>query len=215
MDGSIEEAIDDAQDGIDCYYGYEWTDAVINVDSYIKNNISKDQWKTEKQIERNIIEPAFDEFWKDNPYFTIKKQVIGYPIQPRPGVEIKKGRIDRLFIPRSEVIKLGWKFGAFGVELKYLVKGRAICQAEDYSRMVWQLPYMKVVLDYVFCFPLGKLGGPLASIMAQNKIGGCVDSNNTMTFRLGDIKCFSYNRYNDKIKINKKAERVGKKSCSR
>lgn len=114
------------------------------------------------------IVSAFDLF---KPY----SEVRGTLIQPRPGQVDKSMRIDRILVPTPRLQDLGWKHGIIGVELKAKGSklGPAVAQAMDYSRSTWTLPDngFLVHLSWVFVYPFRKEHGPLASVLAQHRIG--------------------------------------------
>lgn len=105
------------------------------------------------------------------PYF----EVPGTLTQPRPGQVDKTLRIDRLLVPNDRLLSLGWRYGIVGVEIKRsgIKAGPAIAQAMDYARAVWTLPGSKfqVVPSWIFLWHMDPPGGPLESVMAQNRIG--------------------------------------------
>lgn len=101
-------------------------------------------------------------------------EVRGTLTQRRPGQDSKELRIDKILVPDRPLLELGWSHGVIGIEAKRSgVKiGAPIAQAMDYSRAVWTLPGgIKVWLDWVFVWPMDRQTGPMASILAQNRIG--------------------------------------------
>lgn len=111
--------------------------------------------------------------------FRVFKQITGHYVHPRYGTAIKAPRIDRILWPLEALIKQGWDIGPIGVECKRSGEkiGPPISQMLDYSRALWQMPTGTVVhCKWVFLWPLGTVGGPIASIMAQNRLGSAINS---------------------------------------
>lgn len=119
---------------------------------------------------------VFDEAIEKSGLFKIWKEVIGENIQPIPGMSNKECyRIDRILVATDKLQKSGWTKGLIGVELKRtgIKVGPPLSQMLDYLRCAWGGPDgVKVLLGYCFLWPLDKCGGCVASIMAQNHIGG-------------------------------------------
>lgn len=101
----------------------------------------------------------------------------GWYIHPSPKSEVKRPRIDRILAPTAELVKLGWREGVIGVEIKAsgVNIGPPLSQCMDYLRAVYELPAAGVLIvpSRVFLWPMRQVGGPLASIMAQNRVGCC------------------------------------------
>jgi len=120
---------------------------------------------------------AFDEVAEKSSLFKIWKEVTGEIIQPLSGMENKEHfRIDRILLPTEKLRGTGWNKGLIGIEIKksHIKVGPPLSQMLDYLRCAWYgANNVKVLLDYCFLWPLEKCGGPIASIMAQNHIGGC------------------------------------------
>lgn len=115
-------------------------------------------------------------------------EVRGRLLQPRPAQLDKSLRIDRVLVPTERLLKLGWRHGIIGVEIKCSghKTGPPIAQALDYSRAVWTLPGgFSVWLDYVFVFPMGAIAGPLASVLIQNRIGWAYGGKRYLTLTCG------------------------------
>lgn len=102
-------------------------------------------------------------------------EVPGVLAQPRPSQQDRSMRIDRVLLPNQKLLGLGWTHGAVGIECKRSGEkiGPPIAQAMDYSRTVWTLPGLnvRIWLDWVFLWPMDRQTGPMASILAQNRIG--------------------------------------------
>lgn len=123
--------------------------------------------------------------------WTVYREVCGTVVQPRPSQPDRSVRIDRLLVPNERLAAAGWKHGVIGVEIKRSgVKiGQPIAQAMDYSRATWTLPVggIRVWLDWIFLWPVGKQHGTTASILAQNRIGtASADQWTTLHLRTGE-----------------------------
>ena len=123
-------------------------------------------------------EAAFDAMIEKTGVFKIYKQVDGKYLHPRLLAEDKVPRIDRILCPEQKLIDQGWKFGPIGVELKKsnIKIGPPISQLLDYSRAIWEIKKGKgywIMLVYSFLWPAVKQHGPIASLLAQNRIGTC------------------------------------------
>lgn len=119
---------------------------------------------------------ALDLILDQTALFNIHREVRGTLLQPRPGQVDKSVRIDRVLLPTTRLLDLGWPHGIIGVEIKkdpHTTPGPAIAQAMDYTRSVFTLAPsgFQVVLGYVFLWPMPKQSGPMASVCAQNRIG--------------------------------------------
>ena len=103
------------------------------------------------------------------------REVVGYYTQPRFGAELKQPRIDRIVMPSQKMIDLGWPHGPFGIEIKKsgMKLGPIIAQTQDYGRAIWSIKAgYHIQLEWIFIWPLGSVGGDIASAMAQHRIGG-------------------------------------------
>jgi len=118
--------------------------------------------------------------------FNIYREVRGTYLHPRPGVPPQTPRIDVILGPKQELIDKGWTHGFVGIECKRSHEkiGRPISQMLDYSRAVWDIDAAgrRVMLNWVFLWPLHGQGGPIASVMAQNRIGNIVMGHNTCLY---------------------------------
>lgn len=132
----------------------------------------------------------FDAVIKATDLFTPYPEVPGTLLQPRPGQVDKSVRIDRILVPNERLIAAGWRGGIFGIEIKRdPYNGRAISQAADYTRSAFRLgpANFLVICDYVFIWSWGKQAGPLASVMAQSRVGSvCSSSWTPLHFRTGE-----------------------------
>lgn len=132
---------------------------------------------------------ALDRMLETLDLWHVHKEVPGVLTHPRPRQIDRTVRIDRILIPNTRLCALGWTHGAIGIEIKRsgMKIGHPIAQAMDYGRSVWSLPAgIKVWLDFVFIWPMPPQHGPVASILAQNRIGSAyTDQWNPFRLRAG------------------------------
>lgn len=120
---------------------------------------------------------ALDELLDLSDAFNIYREVSGRYLQPRLEQADKTPRIDRILVPRSSfVAATGWHLGCVGIECKRSGEkvGRPISQMLDYSRAVWCVDPVRevwITLKWVFLWPHNGAGGPLGSVLAQNRLG--------------------------------------------
>lgn len=106
--------------------------------------------------------------------FTVYAEQWGDPLDVSPDRQYDRYRIDRLVIPRAEAIRRGWDIGAIGIEVKASGHdlGRALAQAADYQRAIWESPNgFHFRLRWVFLFPCPHLAGPLAAMAVHSHVG--------------------------------------------
>ena len=166
---------------------------------------------------------AFDGATERSGLFKIWKEVNGEMIQAPPGNNIKTAyRIDRVLVPTQKLRDSGWSKGLIGVEIKRsnIKAGPPLSQMLDYLRCVWNSPgNIKVMLDYVFLFPLEKTAGTIASIMAQNRAGSCSlrypeqSEWRRLEFFLGEQKLITHYQNADRVEIGNLV--VGNRTGSR
>ncbi len=148
--------------------------------------------------------------------------IRGEMIHPLPGMDHKRHYIiDRILSPTDKMRKAGWNKGLIGVELKRTGEkvGPPLSQMLDYLRCAWILPdnNINVLIDYCFLWPLDKCGGCTASIMAQNRIGGCCLKYNSnqdyyrLQFFIGEQSVIIHYINTDKTEISnlKTGEKTG------
>lgn len=129
---------------------------------------------------------AFDEAVERTGLFAMHREVRGTLLQPRPGQVDKSVRIDRILIPTPRLGQLGWNLGMVGVEIKRsgIKVGPAIAQAMDYTRACFTIGYgVQIIPTMVFLWPADKQHGPLASVLAQNRLG-TAETNRWAALRL-------------------------------
>lgn len=131
------------------------------------------QWATEAESAAAFDTAVDPELWR------LHREVPGVLAQPRPQQPARTLRIDRVLVPTDRLINAGWQQGIIGCEIKRSGEkiGPPIAQAMDYSRAVWTLPGgFRVWLDWVFIWPMARQVGPIASVLAQNRIGSAESS---------------------------------------
>lgn len=181
-----------------------WTD---NAFSY-SDNYTPGPWATEIESEA-----ALDKAIEITGMFSIYKQVRGHYMSPRPDTEHKTPRIDRILLPSPRLTQLGWDHGIIGIECKRSGEkiGRPISQMLDYSRAMWSIgDGAYVVCKWVLLWPLNPLGGPVASIMAQNRLGGVlVDGYNGLCFHSANTRLARFKNGTAEIKVVPHGNKVG------
>ncbi len=142
-------------------FGYETT----------RNLLTCGNWATEDDsvLALDLIADEIDEF-------IVYRQVRGVYLQPKLDQEIKQPRIDRVLVPKPSLIRRGWRFGPIGIECKRSQEkiGKPIAQLLDYSRASWLIEPdegLWIMLSWLFLWPLEKTSGPIASILAQHRLG--------------------------------------------
>lgn len=133
-----------------------------------RNRLTAGRWATEQDSVAEL-----DRILTQIGAFNVYREVVGEYIQPRVGQDRKTPRIDRMLIPKTELIEAGWAHGPIGIECKRSGEklGPAIAQCIDYSRAVWHHRDYRLALNWVFLWPAEKTHGALASILAQQRIG--------------------------------------------
>jgi hypothetical protein len=136
-------------------------------------------WETERESAE-----AFDDLITRTGRFTIHREVKGQYQHLRPGQEERHARIDRILIPDPSLHRYGWTVGPVGVELKRSgVKiGKPVAQLLDYTRAIWEVDYHWVTPLWYFLWPLHQQGGPIESILAQNRCGGIFLDKSKLVF---------------------------------
>jgi hypothetical protein len=145
-------------------------------------------------------------------------------IQRLPGVKYNDHYyIDRILEPAAKLRDSGWNKGLIGVELKKsgIKVGPPLSQMLDYLRCCWYDPenFIAVMITYCFLWPLEKCGGPTASMMAQNHIGGCCLQYPTenewhrLVFHIGEQYVIEYKPNIDKVVVKNLV--IGEKTGSR
>lgn len=158
-----------------------------------------DSWSTTGSWDtESASASAFDHLIEATGMFRVYREVSGTLIQPRAG-QVNRGlRIDRILAPAPALVLQGWAHGAIGVELKRSgVKiGPPLAQAMDYVRGTWEVAGVWLQLSAVFLWPMRKQSGPLASLMAHQRIGSVSQSGpDQLKFSLGEEVIFAMNTY--------------------
>jgi hypothetical protein len=128
----------------------------------------------------------------------VYSEVCGQYIQPRICCEPKEPRIDRILMPSKVLEVAGWPHGPLGVELKAsrLRVASAIEQCLDYSRAIWTIKEgYHIMVEWIFIWPWGGLGGNVGSLAVQNRIGGVWgNAYEPLRFEIGGPIAISWNR---------------------
>ncbi|MFW6159068.1 MAG: hypothetical protein ACOC8E_06910 [Planctomycetota bacterium] len=129
-------------------------------------------WATEQEAEEDLVA-----FLAGTRLFSIYQQPTGTPIVRRPFQTESKGqlRADLLLTPKRRLIQQGWAFGSIIIDVKRsgIKIGPGLNQLIDYLGTAWRVVGGTAVLaDFALLFPARCPGGPLASIMAHQHVGG-------------------------------------------
>lgn len=127
------------------------------------------QWARAYENEAASVD-AFDDL-VDLRLFDVYREVAGRYEYMRPDdAKGHRPRIDRVLIPSSVALAQGWPFGPIGVECKSgrQAIGPTVAQAIDYTRATFEIGGL---LDRVFIWPGAVSGGPLGSILYQQRLG--------------------------------------------
>ncbi len=152
-------------------------------------------------------------------YFTVYEEVRGTHLQPRPGQKPSNVRIDVVLSPTKALVEMGWKLGMIGVEVKRsgVKVGQPLAQMVDYTRSVFEFDGGRLaMLNLVLLYPWnGPGGGPFASMVAQNRLGGITpwDGGDGLTFHSGHT--FATINDNGEIELRNNVHRQGLKAGSR
>lgn len=137
---------------------------------------------------------AFDELINRLGYFKVLREVTGQYLQLNLDQEYARPRIDRILVPSSELRQLGWEHGVIGVECKRSGEkiGKPISQMLDYRRAVFPVVGCHVVLRYALLWPWSGCGGPIESIMAQQRLGHVSADHGTLHMMSGKQKLATF-----------------------
>jgi len=119
------------------------------------------------------LEQAVAAFIESTGLFRVFRQVVGRALWtacPSAGWV----RCDLLLLASRRGLLAGWRHGPILLEIKRPGDGigRALSQMLDYLRSSWLLPNgVPVMASWAFVYPADRAHGPLASLMAQNRIG--------------------------------------------
>ena len=181
--GDLVECLDILEARIDELLPVDTSEMMAPANDWLTTGDWRDETASTAALDRVLSELGL---WK------VYREVSGVLLQPRPYQAAQRGlRIDRLLLPTTRLLDLGWTHGAIGIECKRSgVKiGPPLAQLVDYSRAVWVLPEngIRVWCDWVFLWSMERQHGPLASFLAQNRIG-CARSNgwNRLQLKCGE-----------------------------
>lgn len=171
------------------------------------NAITFGQWETERDSVA-----AFDAA-VDPALWTVHREVCGVMLHPRPEQAERTLRIDRVLVPKARLVDLGWRHGFVGVEIKKsgVSIGPPIAQAIDYRHGVWTIGrtdedrprQFQVWLGWIFIWPMSKQSGPVASVLAQQRLGSASTSRyERLYFKSGEAAIFRQGRDGD-VRIGK------------
>ena len=121
---------------------------------------------------------ALDEAIEAIGLFRIHREVVGSYLFMRPEAALQTARIDRILIPTPALLEQGWNHGPVGIECKRsgVKLGPPLAQLLDYSRATWQIGATWIMPRFYFLWPMAKAHGPLASVLAQNRVGSAFGS---------------------------------------
>lgn len=145
--------------------------ASVILERQFERDLTCGDWATEAESEAEL-----DRRLNATNLWTIYRQVEGRPYAQAPTDDVKGYRIDRVVFPTLAARLTGWDLGPIGIECKRsgIKIGKPISQALDYRRAFWHLdssPESWFTLGFVFVWPIHPQGGPIASVMAQNRVG--------------------------------------------
>jgi len=116
---------------------------------------------------------AFDRLVDESGLFRkVYREVQGYYIVGRPGLEPRSARCDRILVPSERLKRAGWTYD-IGVELKKsgAKLGPVFTQVMDYAGAVFDVGPHYIMLKHWFVWPAPKLTGPIDSVTAHHRIG--------------------------------------------
>jgi len=105
--------------------------------------------------------------------FRLFRQVMGRPLWTAC-LSAGRVRCDLLLLASKRGLNAGWTHGPILLELKQPGDpiGPALSQMMDYLRSSWLLPNgVPIMACWAFVCPADRVHGPLASVMAQNRVG--------------------------------------------
>jgi len=119
------------------------------------------------------LEDRLAAFLEGTGLFRLFRQVMGRALWA-PSPAAGRVRADVLVVASRRGLAAGWRAGPILFEVKR--PGRAIgpglCQLMDYLACAWRLSNgVEILPAFGFLFPAEKQHGPLASVMAQNRVG--------------------------------------------
>lgn len=175
---------------------------------------TKGTFNTEREAESFVCNSPAVLKW-----FDVYRQVKANPLFYHPAKSLAKEeyRLDVLLIPKKETIDIGWKSGAIVIECKKsdLKVGPAYSQAFDYVNActVGMPGGVLTIPSYGLVFMASHEGGPIASLMTQNRFG-CAwwyEGTGLWSFNSGEISICSF----DEISFKLGKQNAGNKTGSR
>lgn len=162
--------------------------------------------------------------------FTVVAEAAGVIMQLRPDQADEMARegkgdgegkglrvyLDRLLLPGPELVAAGWHHGAIGIEAKRPGEkiGQPLAQMLDYGRSVFRSPAGGWVWpSWIFLWHLDTQYGPVASMMAQSRLGSACRYRRGIDFNSGGGRVLTIGAAGD-FTIGK-AVRNGKRTGSR
>lgn len=144
---------------------------------------------------------AFDQIINSLGYFKVLREVTGQYLHLNLDQEYRRPRIDRVLVPSTGLRAHGWDHGIIGVECKRSNEkiGKPISQMLDYRRAVFPVLGAHVLLRYVLLWPWNGCGGPIESIMAQQRLGHVSVSHGTLHMASGKQKLATFVPHCDPI----------------
>lgn len=102
------------------------------------------------------------------------RQVMGRPLLAPQAATSPRVRCDVLVLASRRGLAAGWRHGPIVLEVKRPGEplGPAFSQLLNYLRCSWTLPNgVPVLAEWGFVYPAEPVHGPLASVLAQNRVG--------------------------------------------
>ena len=121
------------------------------------------------------LEDRLAGFLEGTGLFRVFRQVMGRALwAPCPAAG--RVRADVLVLASRRGLAAGWREGPILFEVKRPGRpiGRGLCQVMDYLASAWRLPNgTEILAAFGFLFPAERVQGPLAIVMAENRVGTC------------------------------------------
>lgn len=149
----------------------------------------------------------------------VYREVEGRPFGQLPTDDVKGYRIDRVLMPTQAIRDAGWPLGPVGIECKRSNEkiGKPVAQILDYRRALWHHDVVReqwFALGWVFLWPAEPQHGPIASVMAQNRVGTISPSANGLSFMIAN-HCVAFVAFNGDHRFKDNADSFGRKVGSR
>lgn len=151
---------------------------------FANEDMAQGPWDDERETQRWLVE-----YLNGTGLFYVYEQVKGVPLFTHPSQQHHSLRADILVLPSEKLYREGWRDGAIVFEVKRPGEkiGRGLSQLIDYVNSVWYMSDgVMVVPSFGFLFWAVSTGGPLASIMSQQRIGTAdLNRNDELELRCG------------------------------